>query len=75
VARIKVNLLDEDERLIDSVVVDDDGRYTLNGYFRSLDRGLYLICEVKDAEPPIATELTGIWIDGTHPTSRIRTKP
>jgi hypothetical protein len=42
----------------------------LNSHFNSPDGGLYVVCEVKPAEFA-ATEVTGIWIDGPHPTSRL----
>jgi hypothetical protein len=72
VASVKVNLLDEVEELIDTLYVEHDETYDLNDHFKSPDGGLYLICEVKAGEPPVDVELSGIWIDGPHPTSRLR---
>jgi hypothetical protein len=71
VARAKLNLLDEDGQPIDSVEVETDETYTLNGYVNTPDGGLYLVCEVKPGDPPAEVEVTGIWIDGPHPTTRL----
>jgi hypothetical protein len=68
---VKLNLLDEEEHLIDSVEVESDENHTLNGHLNTSDGGVYLICEVKPCEPPATIEVTGIWIDGPHPTSRL----
>jgi hypothetical protein len=70
VALVKAHLLDPEGELIDTVVVERDETYQLNGYFKSPDGGLYLICELDDGEPPIDVELSGIWIDGPGPTSQ-----
>lgn len=72
VTSLKANLLDETGALVDSVLVDGDETYSLNGYFTSPDGGVYLICELKAGEPRTHVELSGIWIDGPHPTSRLK---
>jgi hypothetical protein len=71
VPSLRLNLLDEEEQLIDSVDVESDEKHELNGYLNTPDGGMYLICEVKLGEPPVETEVTGIWIDGPHPTTRL----
>jgi hypothetical protein len=69
--RVKLNLLDEEEQPVDSMEVESDQEHTLNGYLNTPDGGVYLICEVKTGAPPVDVEVTGIWIDGPHPTSRL----
>jgi hypothetical protein len=70
-ARVKANLLDNEEVPVGTLEVESRETYGLNGYFKSPDGGLYLICEVKPGVPPIDVELTGIWIDGTEPSSSV----
>jgi hypothetical protein len=72
VAVVKANLLDENEQLVDTVTVDSDESYAQNGYFQTPDGGLYLIAEVKEAERPVDIELSVVWVDGPHPTSRLK---
>jgi hypothetical protein len=46
-------------------------KHELNGYLNTPDGGMYLICEVKPGEPAVETEVTGIWINGPHPITRL----
>lgn len=64
---ISAKLLDEDERLVKIVHVEDANTYSVNDYFRAPDGGLYLVCEVG----PDGAELSGVWIDGPHPASGV----
>jgi hypothetical protein len=66
---VRLHLLDEDETLIDSVDVESDDEYALSNWFTSPDGGLYVVCEIDPASTPMA--VTGIWIDGPHPATRI----
>jgi hypothetical protein len=64
VGAIKMNLYDEEDRLVTSVEVERDEPYLVNDYFRAADGGLYLVSEVS----PDSAEVSAIWIDGPHPT-------
>jgi hypothetical protein len=64
VARVAVQLLDDEERPLETLEVDSGETYELNGYFKTPDGRLFLICEVARGEAPIDTKLTAVWIDG-----------
>jgi hypothetical protein len=65
-----MNLLDQTENLVATVSFESDQNYSLNDQVRIPDGGLYVITAVRSAEPQ-TVDLTGIWIDGPHPTARL----
>jgi hypothetical protein len=65
--QVVARLLDEHEQFVKTVVVESDQTYALNDHFGLPDGSAYVICVVKPGQPPIATELTAIWVDGPHP--------
>ena len=64
---IIAKLLDENERLVRTVQVEDARTYAVNDHFRAPDGGLYLVCQVA----PGGAELTCVWFDGPRPASGV----
>jgi hypothetical protein len=59
---MKVNLLDEEGRLKETIEVDSDRSYTLNSYFETPDGDLWLVCEVALGDEKFDSELSCIWV-------------
>ena len=63
----KVILLDEFDAPVGELTVQADEPYQVNDHFRSPEGGLYLVCTVREGDPPADQEVTAVWIDGPHP--------
>jgi len=64
---ITAKLLDEDERLVKTVQMEDTRTYAVNDHFRAPDGGLYVVSHIA----PGGAELTCVWFDGPHPASGV----
>jgi hypothetical protein len=70
-ARVKANLMDEDDELITSIEIETDEEFHPNSWFHTPDGGTYVVAEVRRGTPPADVELDGRWLDGTHPTTLV----
>jgi hypothetical protein len=70
-ARIKANLMDENDRDILSIEIESEVDYHPNDWFKTPDGATYVIADVRPGDPPIDVELDACWLDGPHPTTLV----
>jgi hypothetical protein len=66
-AQVRANLLDEDDTVLNTLELDSDEEFSLNGWFKSPDGGVYVVCELKAGDPPVDVAFAARWLDGPSP--------